>query len=271
MRVNAVDLYVEDRGDGPPVLFSHGLLWSGRMYAPQVAALCDSYRCITYDHRGQGKSEVPAGDCIDLETLTADAIGLIEALDIGPCHFVGLSMGGFVGQRIAARRPELLRSLTLLATAADPEPEANRPKYRTMNAVVKLGGARLVAPRVSQIMFGKSFLMDTSRAEERARLTNQLATLPKTIYKAVNGIIDRSGVEAELKNIEKPTLIIRGDEDAAIARERTEAMHQGIRGSTFVPLRRGGHTLTLEEPALVNHHLRQFLDAREAGASGAAE
>src|SRR5213078_2875597 len=108
LSVNGVELHYEDSGSGPPVVFSHGLLWSGRMYAAQVATLADRHRCITYDHRGQGQSPV-SPTAYDMDTLAEDAAALIEKLGALPCHFVGLSMGGFVGLRLAIRRPELLR------------------------------------------------------------------------------------------------------------------------------------------------------------------
>lgn len=86
------------------LFFSHGLLMSCRMFDDQVAHFQDRYRCIVYDHRGQGQSEVTANG-YDMETVYADAAALITALDAAPCHFVGLSMGGFVGMRLAAAAP----------------------------------------------------------------------------------------------------------------------------------------------------------------------
>ncbi|MGZ3459308.1 MAG: alpha/beta fold hydrolase, partial [Archangium sp.] len=163
--VNGTRLYYEDTGgSGEPIVFSHGLLWSGRMFDKQVPALKDRYRCITYDHRGQGQSDVWKVNTVDMETVYADAVGLIEKLGVGPCHFVGLSMGGFVGMRLAARRPELLRSLALLETTADPEPAENVPRYKLLNFVMRWLGPRLVAKQVMRIMFGRSFLEDEARA-----------------------------------------------------------------------------------------------------------
>src|SRR5262249_22014148 len=107
--VNGANLHYEDTGPGrEPIVFAHGLLWSGRMFEAQVAALKGRYRCITFDFRGQGQSEITRSG-YDMDTLADDARALIEALGIAPCHFLGLSMGGFVAMRLAARRPELIR------------------------------------------------------------------------------------------------------------------------------------------------------------------
>jgi len=124
---NGVQLAVEDSGGGgPAVLFSHGLLYSLRMWDPQISALRQRFRCIAYDHRGQGQSDAPLTG-LDMDTLTEDVVALIHALGIGPVHFVGMSMGGFVGMRLAARRPELVRSLVLIDTLLDPSPGRTFP------------------------------------------------------------------------------------------------------------------------------------------------
>src|SRR5690606_29606523 len=112
-----------------------------------------------------------------------DALALLEHLHAAPCHFVGLSMGGFVGMRIAARHPSLLRSLSLLATAADAEPAANLPRYRLLNSIVRRLGPRPVSSRVMPIMFGPSFLNDPARAAERERWRAELARNRRTIHR----------------------------------------------------------------------------------------
>src|SRR5947209_14079350 len=169
IRVNGAQLHYEDTGGaGAPVVFAHGLLFSGRMFDAQVAALKGRHRCITYDARGHGQSEVTKAG-YDMDSAFADAAALIEALGAAPCHFVGLSMGGFVGMRLAARRPELLRTLTLVETAADGEPRWNAPKYRLLSLVARAFGYGPVAGTVMKIMFGRTFLGDRARKPLREK------------------------------------------------------------------------------------------------------
>src|SRR5690349_3655891 len=140
LQVDGATLWYEEHGSGPEtVVFAHGLLWSGRMFDAQLAELADRFRCVTFDCRGQGRSEVTAGG-YDMETLSDDAAALIQALGCAPCHCVGLSMGGFIGMRLAARRPELVRSLVLMETSADPEPAENAPRYRLLGRIVGVLG-----------------------------------------------------------------------------------------------------------------------------------
>ncbi len=265
LSVNGTRLYYEDTGgDGEPVVFSHGLLWSTELFAPQVQALRGRYRCIAYDHRGQGRSEKPGGRSVAIETVYEDAVALIQSLGVAPCHFVGLSMGGFVGMRLAARRPDLLRSVCLMETSAEPEPPQNAPRYRLLAQVARFLGLRIVADRVMPIMFGKSFLQDPARAAERTFWRKQLLHNERSIYRAVNGVIDRKSVVDELARVRTPTLIVVGEEDVATVPAKAERLHSLIAGSRLVRLPRGGHSSTVEEPERVNAELAAFLDAQSA-------
>lgn len=268
--VNGTRLYYEDTGGpGEPVVFSHGLLFSVRMFDAQVAALRGRYRCIAYDHRGQGRSDVPAMDSIDMETVYEDAVALIERLGLAPCHFVGLSMGGFVGMRIAARRPELLRSLVLLETSGDAEPAQTASRYKLLNFIARWIGLRPVAPNVMRIMFGRTFLEDPARAALRNEWRQQLVSNRREIWRAVNGVIRRQGVHEELPRVCAPTLVVVGEEDVATVPAKAERLHAAIRGSRLVRVPRAGHTSTVEEPEQVNAALTAFLDevAIRSGAS----
>lgn len=260
IHVNGADVYYEDRGSGEEtIVFSHGLLFSCRMFDDQVAVLADRYRCVAFDHRGQGRSEVTATG-YDMDTLAADAAALIELLGCAPCHFVGLSMGGFVGLRLAIGRPGLLRSLTLLETSADPEPEENVGRYRRLNLVARWLGLRWVAGRVMPILFGRKFLDDPARAEQRREWRRRLVDNHRVgISRAVRGVIEREGVYARLERIRTPTLIMVGDQDVATVPEKAERMHRRITGSKLVVIPGAGHTSSVEEPEAVNAAIEGFL------------
>jgi 3-oxoadipate enol-lactonase len=272
LKVNNAQLHFEEHGAGPEtIVFAHGLLWSGRMFDDQVNALKDRYRCITFDFRGQGQSEVTESG-YDIDTLSADAAALIEALQCAPCHFLGLSMGGFVGMRLAIHRPSLLKSLMLVETSADPEPKENIGRYRLLNFIARWFGLRLVADRVMPIMFGEKFLNDPGRREQKHEWRERMIANHRVgITRAVNGVIDRAGVDDQLDGITTPTLIIVGDQDVATAPAKAQRMHARIRGSRLVVIPGAGHTSTVEEPRAVNAALEEFLgrQANQTGADGA--
>jgi len=260
IHVNGADLAYEEAGAGPETLvFSHGLLWSGRMFAGQVAHFAPRYRCVSYDHRGQGQS--PASPtAYDMETLADDAAALVTQLGAAPCHFVGLSMGGFVGLRLAARRPELLRSLVLVDTAADPEPRANVPKYRVMSLIARRLGYRLLVGSIMKIMFAPPFLTDAARAAEREVWRRHLLGLPvEPTRAALDSVLGRRPVTEELGGIRVPTLVVHGAEDRAIVPARARRMAEAIHGAHWVTIPRAGHSSTIEEPAAVSRAIEEHL------------
>jgi pimeloyl-ACP methyl ester carboxylesterase len=260
MAVNGARIYYEDNGSGPrTIVFAHGLLWSGRMFDAQVAALSGRYRCVTFDHRGQGQSELtPSG--YDMDALTQDAAALIESLGCAPCHFAGLSMGGFIAMRLGARRPDLLRSLILLETSADPEIPDNVRRYKLGARLTRVLGTRLGAPQVMATMFGRTFMTDPVRAAERAEWQSRLVANRRVgVHRATIGVADRKGIYDEITRITLPTLVIVGDEDAATPPDRAKRIADRIPGARLVTIPRAGHTSTVEQPAAVNAAIERFL------------
>ena len=253
INLNGAQIYYTDTGGhAETIVFSHGLLFSGAMFEAQVAHFKNRFRCITFDHRGQGKSGV-TDDGYDMETLTTDAAALIEHLQAGPCHFVGLSMGGFVGMRLAAQRPDLIKTLTLLDTSADPEPQENRLKYRSLNFVARWIGLWAVIGRVMPIMFGQTFLNDASRAAEKKRWARVITSNHRIgITRAVMGVINRKGCAGILNQIDLPVGIGVGDEDVATVPSKSERLQEGIKGAELVLLNSAGHSSSIETPTQVN-------------------
>src|SRR5215475_6931742 len=260
---NDVQLAVEDSGEGgPTVLFSHGLLYSLRMWDEQIAALRSRFRCVAYDHRGQGQSEAPATG-LDMDTLTDDAAALIAALRLGPVHFVGMSMGGFVAMRVAARRPELVRSLVLIDTSAGPEPAENIPRYRRLEWVARWFGTWPVASRVEAIMHGASARKDPARAADlRAWRERLLRTDAVVMNRAVEGVLTRESAVPLLPRIRCPTLVMVGEEDVATVPARAEELAAGIAGARLVRVPRAGHMSPIDAPEAVTAELRAFLEAQ---------
>lgn len=260
LTTNGVSFFYEDTGGaGAAIVFSHGLLMSSRMFAGQIAALKDRYRCVAYDHRGQGQSSDPGGRSHDMDTCFRDAVAVIEGLDARPCHFVGLSMGGFVGMRLAARRPDLLYSLSLLETSAEPEAAENVPKYKTLAFVTNLFGTRMVVDRVMPILFGRSFMTDPAMAQARAAWREEIASRPRSIVRAVRGVIEREGVMDEITSIRLPTLVMVGEEDTATPPPKARRIHEHIPGSRLARIAAAGHSSTVEQPAEVSRVLSDFL------------
>ena len=117
--VNGTGLRVEEVGVGAGTVVFSPALWTNReLFDAPFAALSADYRCIRYDHRGQGDSGLgahqPSRHLLGTEGLYDDAVALLDQLGIDTCHWVGASIGGFVGIRLATRHPDRVRSLVLI-------------------------------------------------------------------------------------------------------------------------------------------------------------
>ncbi len=266
--INGAALKYDTYGNGPEtILFIHGLMLASESWEAQVAAFKDRYRVITYDLRGQGQSEKTAAR-LDLDSLAEDAAALIDLLAGGPVHVVAFSMGTFVAMRVAARRPELVRSLTLIGPSAAAEEPENMPKYAKLIRFVKLFGPAPVAGRLMMILFGDTYLEDPAKKAGRTRWRGVVKRLPRALARAAEASAHRKAITGELAAITAPALIVSGEEDRPISPAQARAVHAGIRGSRFLAVERTGHAVMIERPEAFNASLAGFLDGLDKAQAG---
>lgn len=251
--------HAEGPPEAPAIVFGHGLLFGGWMFRPQIAALRDRYRCITLDWRGQGETP-PASGGYDMDTLATDAVALIGRLGIAPVHWVGLSMGGFVGQRIAARHPHLVRSLTLLDTSASAEDRRAAREYKMLAWFQRLFGVKPVLSKVTPLLFGPAFLADPASRPVLHEWVRRLTLMNRSaLRQAVLGVADRPPVEPEITGITAPTLVVTGADDRATPPEKARRIAALIPGAELHIIPDCGHTSTLEQPSAITELLDGFL------------
>ena len=247
------------RPDAATIVFGHGLLFSGWMFSDQIDQLRSAYRCVAIDWRGQGQTP-PAGGGYDMDTLALDAAAVIESLDCGSVHYVGLSMGGFVGLRLAARRKDLIRSLTLLDTSAEPEEPAAALQDKLLAVIFRALGIGPVRAPVLKLMFGPAF-----RAEQRSgavieEWTRQLSSQDRgAVRQAVLGVANRAGVVGELSAITAPTLVVVGEQDKPTPLARAERIAAGIAGARLEIVPDCGHSSTIEQPTALTALIGEFV------------
>jgi pimeloyl-ACP methyl ester carboxylesterase len=255
VRVNGVNLHYIEAGSGPEtIVFAHGLIMDSESYREQLRYFSDRYRVIAYDHRGHGRSEVPSSG-YEMDTIADDAAQLIEHLG-APVHFGGLSMGGFVGLRLAARRPELLRSLTLMATSADALEGDSKVRRAITATVVRAFGFGPLARRIVPFMYGATYLGGSANYDWAVRYVRQL---PRTLWRPMVAVMERPSVAHELAKITVPTLVIVGDQDTLLPPENSLRLAAGIPGAKLVRLPDTGHLITDENPRAANEAIDAFL------------
>ena len=258
--INNVNLNYRDIGNGDEVLvFSHGFLFSNEMFNHQIDYLKSKFRIIAYDHRGQGESEITETG-YSLENLVEDAKQLIESLQLGKVHFIGLSMGGFVGIRLACWYPEIVKTLTILESSADKESTLSKLKYKVLATVVKLFGFKIVSNSIMKILYGKTFLKDQSRKEERDQWKHFLLNRDVTgTLKTLSGFNARNDFSEQLHNIKCPTMVLIGEEDVATPLKYSDKMNNLIPNSKLVKIPEAGHSSPIENPEFVSKAIEEFI------------
>jgi 3-oxoadipate enol-lactonase len=253
-------LYYEAAGEGSEVLvFAHGLFFDNRMWERQMDQFSSRYRCIAFDFRGQGKSKALSGG-YDMDTLARDAIELIESLESGPVHFIGLSMGGYVGMRVAARRPDLVRSLILMATSAEPESMLNYPRYYGLVAAALTVGISVLKPTVFPVLFSDAFLRDPNKRAVRRDILKWFGQNRRWgISMSAYSVLSRLSISDELVQISAPTLVLCGEKDVATPPSKSISLARKIKRAELVMISEAGHMINLEVPERVNEEIERFL------------
>jgi pimeloyl-ACP methyl ester carboxylesterase len=245
--------FVDHGGDGPAVLCSHGFLMDHTMFDPQVAALADAYRVVTWDERGHGAT--PGTGPFTYWDSADDALGLLDHLGIDRAVLAGMSQGGFIGLRAALRAPERVRALVLLDTQAGLEDPEAVPLYDAMLAEWLAHGPAAVQEAVAQLILGPdadpTYWYAQWAAVDRATMTDSYRCL-----------MDRDDVTDRLGAITCPALVVHGGADAAIPLERAETLASGLSGCDGVAVvDDAGHAANLTHPQAVNPLVRAFLDS----------
>ena len=237
----------------PWIVFSHSLACDHRMWDPQVPAFRD-YRLLRYDTRGHGGSEAPAGD-YPLETLADDLKGVLDNLGIETCHFVGLSMGGMIGQQFALRYPKRFASLTLADTTSRYPAEA-ATVWEQRLALVRSQGMSAIVPSTLERWFTARFR--AAQPEVVAQIAQMIRSTPVAGYAGCAHAISRINLTARLPTIDCPTLVVVGDEDLGTPPSMSEEIVQAIPGARLQVLP-AAHLSNIEQADRFNVVLRQFL------------
>jgi 3-oxoadipate enol-lactonase len=242
--------------DAPAVLMMHSLGSDGSMWAPQVAALAPSYRVVTIDTRGHGRSDVPPGP-YRLDQLGADVVAVADDIGIDRFHAIGLSLGGQMAMWLGAHVPERVRSLVLANTGLK---IGNDDSWRARIEGVTSGGMVAVRDAVLARWFAPGFVERRPDWYAEARATFD-ATDPAG-YAACCASLRDTDLTPIAGRITAPTLVIGGDVDLATPPAEAERIHGLIAGSDLVVLEDAGHLSNLDQPEAFTARVLAFLRDR---------
>lgn len=237
----------------PTILFSNSLGTTHRMWDAVVDELAAEFRCIRYDTRGHGASDVPKAD-FDIADLADDATAILDHLGVERVHFAGLSLGGMVGQAFAARHPTRLATLTLMATTAF---FPTRESWYGRASLVRREGTQAIVAATLDRWFTPAF-----RADANAKaVADGFIAINRDGYAAACEAIGRMDLRPILKDVAAPTTIIAGAEDPATPLAMAEALRDAIPSARLAVLSPAAHLLAVEQPAQVCVELRRAISA----------
>ncbi|WP_062196024.1 bifunctional 4-carboxymuconolactone decarboxylase/3-oxoadipate enol-lactonase PcaCD [Caldimonas taiwanensis] len=250
------ELHVLRQGRGTPVVLSHALGMDVHMWDALARSLAEhGCEVLRYDHRGHGQSACPPGPYA-MDDLVADAARVVREWGRGPVVWVGLSMGGMVGQGLAAGHPELVRAL-VIANSTAWYPEAARASWAQRIATVQAQGLEAIAEMVMGRYFHEGFRAAHPEVEAAARAT-LLRTDPQG-YVACCHAVSQVDWRKALPSIACPVLVIAGARDQGTPVAMAEAIVQARPGAKLVVLEEASHISVLEQPQAFEQAVREFL------------
>ncbi|MFH0990382.1 MAG: alpha/beta fold hydrolase [bacterium] len=260
VRLNNFTINYTERGlpQGSPIIFIHGFPFNHSMWDPQMMALPNHYRAITYDIRGHGLSEIGDGQ-YTIDLFVEDLIALLDHLVIDRTTVCGLSMGGYIALRALERYPERFNALILSNTRAESDSNETKVKRFATFKMIKERGVSVFAEQFVQSIFS-----DDTKSKNDA-LVNSFTRLIQTnsplgICGTILALASRTDLLAGLSQIAIPTLILVGEHDTLTPVSASRTMREHIQRSTLKVISHAAHISNLENPIEFNKVLVEFLN-----------
>lgn len=256
VRTNGIEMNYSVQGpeDAPVVVTTHSLGSSHRMWDLQMPVLSE-YRVYRLDTRGHGDSDAP-DEPYDFDMLADDAKCLTDALNLGKVHFVGLSLGGMIGQHLAVKYPEVLHSLTLCATTSRTS-EIEHQVWQGRIDIAEEQGMEALLDATIVRWFSAEFI--ASNEDIVGPLREVLGATPVQGYTGAIRAIMQLDVTDQLKSVNVPTTIIVGEDDESTPVAASKVIHSAIPKSELVVIPSAKHFVNVEQSKAFNDVLARFL------------
>lgn len=257
-----VELYVEEHGEGTPLLLCQGLGYAVWAWERQLPALARAHRTLAYDHRGSGRSAKPSGP-YSIEQLAADAASVLGRRGIARAHVLGFSMGGYVAQTLALRRPDLVDRLVLVATSpggpdAVPQPDETAAAWAAARGLPPEEYARATMP----LSFAPGWTDDHVTEYETLLAARLAHPTPAEAWAAqYAACVDYLRDDRPVEEIRATTLVVHGDRDRVVAYANGELLARRIPQARLETFAGHGHLLAIEDAPRFNALVLDFLAA----------
>lgn len=255
IKTGGLDISYQRVGNGPPLVFLHGILGDSRDWRPQIDELAHDFAVIAWDAPGCGGSSDPVEPFGSADYVNSLA-EFIRTLDACPAHIAGLSWGGGLALALYREHPELFRSMILADTYAGWKGSLPDEEVR----------ARLESCLRESEMAAEDFIpgwlpglvTDAAPDELRAEIIDIMSSFHPAGYRLMAQAFARLDLRDVLPTIAVPTLLIWGEDDARSPLSVAREMKESIPGARLVTIPGAGHVSNMEQPALFNAAVREF-------------
>ena len=255
-KTNGIETNYTVQGEGPWLTMSHSLACNVSMWDEQAELLSRQYKVLRYDTRGHGGSSAPPGP-YSLDQMADDAKALFDALGIKKTHWVGLSMGGMIGQAFALKYPGVFQSMVLADTSARRPPNAEQMWGERVKIAKEQGMEPLVEPTLAR-WFTEPYRK--AHKDVMDRIARDIRATPAAGYAGACEAIMKVDYLDRLKEIDCPALVIVGDQDHGTPPEMAKQIQANLRGSELVIIPSAAHLSNIEQKDAFNRALTTFLD-----------
>jgi 3-oxoadipate enol-lactonase len=256
IRTNGIEINCVVEGEGPWVAMSHSLACNLSMWDEQAKLLvAKGYKVLRFDTRGHGASDAPEG-AYTLDQMADDLHGLFAALGVKNPHWIGLSMGGMIGETYALKYPGVFRSMILADTTSRRPPNAEQ----MWGERVKLARAQGMDALVESTL-ARWFTEPYRKANPAvmAKIAADIRNTPVAGFAGCCDAIAKIDVLDRLKEIDCPALVIVGDQDHGTPPEMARQIHANLRGSELLIIPSAAHLSNVEQPTAFNKAMLDFL------------
>ena len=256
VKANGIETNYVIEGEGPWLTMSHSLASNLTMWDEQAKLLARKFKVLRYDTRGHGGSGAPPGP-YTLDLLADDAKALFDALGIEQTHWVGLSMGGMIGETFALKHPGFFQSMVLADTTARRPPNAAEMWGERIRIAESQGMDALVESTLAR-WFTEPYRQ--SRKDVMERIGNHIRSTSVAGFAGCCHAISKVDVLDRLPEIKCPALVIVGEEDHGTPPEMARAIHANLPGSELVLIPSAAHFSNVEQEKAFNDAMTAFLD-----------
>lgn len=255
MKTNGIELHYTVEGEGPWMTLSHSLACDSSMWDPQMALLTKRFKVLRFDTRGHGQSDAPATD-YTLDQMADDVHGLLTGLGITTTHWMGLSMGGMIGQAYALKHPGMFASMVLADTTSRRPPNAAAMWGERMQIARTKGMEGLVEPTLSR-WFTDAYR--PAHPDVMAKIGKVIRNTPAAGYAGCCAAIAQIDFTERLKEIKCPVLVLVGDQDHGTPVAMSEQIRDNLPGAKMQVIANASHISNVEQAEVFNQAIDAFL------------